>query len=354
MTCQKQFFRKKSKRVKPYKLQQNIDWNVMQTSARNAIRWTITILGFLLTMNLAHASEDILLEPVKVSAHVYYFHGQSGMASAENLGFMSNAGFVVTNTDVIVFDALGTPALGKAMMAAIRQISAKPIKRIIVSHYHADHFYGLQAFKEDNIEIWAHENGRADLESDNARERLVQRKSDLSPWVNDLTRLTPADRWLSFKEGKPILFESGGIHFRIIDSSGAHSPDDIMLFVEEDKVLFAGDLYFTGRIPFVGNADSKAWLAALDRMLEVHPAIVIPGHGEASSAPDKDMALTREYLVFLRKNMGEAVENMVQFDDAYKQIDWSRFQNLPAFQQANRVNAYGTYLLMEQTSLHKQ
>lgn len=313
----------------------------------------MAMLAMLLAMTAARASEDIVLEPVKVSAHVYYFHGQSGMASAANKGYMSNAGFVVTNTGVIVFDALGTPALGKAMLAAIRKVTPNPVRRLIVSHYHADHFYGLQAFKDKHAEIWAHENGRTELASDNARERLAQRKTDLAPWIDDRTRLIPADRWLGFSAGKSILFESGGMHFRLIDSSGAHSPDDIMLYVEEDKVLFAGDLYFTGRIPYVGNTDSKAWLAALERMLEVHPAIVIPGHGVASSDPEKDMALTREYLVFLRKNMGDAVENMVQFEDAYKQVDWSRFENLPAFQQANRINAYGTYLLMEQASLHK-
>ena len=70
------------------------------------------------------------------------------MASAQNKGFMSNAGFVVTGDGVVVFDALGTPALGRAMLAAIRRITPQPVKRVIVSHYHADHFYGLAAFKD--------------------------------------------------------------------------------------------------------------------------------------------------------------------------------------------------------------
>ena len=96
----------------------------------------------------AHAAvEDIRLAPVKVSPHVYYFHGQSGVAGAANKGFMSNAGFVVTNDGVVVFDALASPALGEAMVKAIRAITPQPIRRVIVSHYHADHFYGLQALK---------------------------------------------------------------------------------------------------------------------------------------------------------------------------------------------------------------
>lgn len=308
------------------------------------------ILG-LLALQPACAATDIHLTPTRVSEHVYYFHGQSGMASVSNKGFMSNAGFVVTGDGVIVFDSLGTPALGEAMLAAIRTITPKPVKRVIVSHYHADHIYGLQAFKAQEIEIWAHENGQGYLHSDVAQQRLAERRSDLAPWVNEHTRLIPADRWLSFRNAKSIPFESGGMRFRIIDSSGAHSPEDIMLFVEKDRVLFAGDLYFTGRIPFVGNADSKAWLAALDRMLEVQPVIVVPGHGNASNNPKQDLRLTRDYLIFLRKKMGEAADEMMDFDEAYRKVDWTPFEKYPAFEQANRLNAYGTYILMENESL---
>ena len=301
----------------------------------------------------AFASDDIVLAPEKVTPHVYYFHGEAGMASAANKGYMSNAGFVVTNDGVIVFDALGTPALGKAMLTAIEKITAKPIKRVIVSHYHADHYYGLQAFKARGVEIWGHENGRDELRSDEAQQRLAQRKVALAPWVNENTRLIPADRWLHFDQSRVIPFASGGMHFRIIDVSGAHSSSDIMLYVEEEKVLFAGDLYATGRLPFVGDADSRTWLAALDRMRDLHPAIAIPGHGTASGNTEQDMQLTRDYLLFLRKTMGAAVADMVDFDQAYKAVDWTPFKNYPAFDQGNRINAYGTYLRMEQESLHE-
>jgi glyoxylase-like metal-dependent hydrolase (beta-lactamase superfamily II) len=324
----------------------------------------VAALGLLLPGAAASASagaSDIELQPLKVSSHVYYFRGEPGMASAENKGFMSNAGFVVTNDGVVVFDALATPVLGEAMLKAIRKITPQPVRRVIISHYHADHFYGLQAFKAQGaaqggaqgIEVWAHENGRASLNSDFTLERLRQRRAALHPWVDENTRLVPADRWLSFKDARPVSFELGGLHFRVIESAGAHSAEDVMLFVEEDGILFAGDLFFTGRIPFVGEADSKVWLAALDRMLEAKPRIVIPGHGEASDRTMQDMQLTRDYLLFLRKKMGEAVADLVPFEEAYQQVDWSPFEKYPAFQQANRINAYGTYLLMEKESLSR-
>ncbi|MDQ9170158.1 MBL fold metallo-hydrolase [Oxalobacteraceae bacterium R-40] len=293
------------------------------------------------------------MQPVKVAPNVYYFRGESGMASAANKGFMSNAGFVVTSDGVVVFDALATPVLGKAMLKAIREITAKPVKHVFISHYHADHFYGLQPFKAQGAKIWAHENERTTLNSDFTLERLKQRRTDLYPWVNDDTRLIPADQWLQFKDKKSIPFKLGTTSFRVIDASGAHSPGDIMLFVEEQRVLFSGDLFFTGRIPFVGDANSKSWLETLGHMLETNPLMVVPGHGEMSADPIKDMTLTRDYLLFLREKMGKAVEEMVPFEEAYRNVDWSPFAKYPAFEQANRINAYGTYLLMEKESLSK-
>ncbi|MDP3671542.1 MAG: MBL fold metallo-hydrolase [Telluria sp.] len=314
----------------------------------------LALAGFLFVQRAqAQEQEQIRLDPVKVSEHVYYFRGAAGAASAANKGFMSNAGFVVTSDGVLVYDALATPVLGKAMIAAIRSVSKQPIRKVIVGHYHADHIYGLQEFRKIGAHIEAHHNGQLYLHSDIARQRLEQRKAELFPWVDDHTVVVAADKWLSFEDNKEIAFEMGGVRFRIIDSSGAHSPEDIMLFVENDRVLFAGDLYFSGRIPFVGNADSKRWLQALDRMLDAKPAIVIPGHGDASATTVQDMRLTREYLLFLRARMGAAVQDLTGFEEAYRKTDWSAYEKVPAFGQANRLNAYGTYILMEQESLQQ-
>jgi hypothetical protein len=81
--------------------------------------------------------------------------------------------------------------------------------------------------------------------------------------------------------------------------------------------------------------------------------VVIPGHGAASTDPLADLELTRSYLLFLREQMGKAVADMLSFDEAYKAVDWRRFEKYPAFSEANRLNAYGTYLLMERESLAK-
>jgi glyoxylase-like metal-dependent hydrolase (beta-lactamase superfamily II) len=318
-------------------------------------------------MNLAHALLAVTLglfaavagaqplplklQPKKASERVYYFEGEPAMASSANRAFNSNAAFVVTNDGVVVFDALGTPALGAAMKAAIANVTQQPIRLVIVSHFHADHFYGLQALAGPGVEIWAHANSREVLGSPSAQDRLEQRRRDLWPDVDQDTRLIGATRWLDFGASRETAFERGGVRFRLIDVAGAHAPDDIMLWVENDRVLLAGDLYFSGRIPFVGNADGKTWLAAMDRIGPLKPAMVIPGHGGASTNPQPDIDLTREYLRFLREQMGKAVLELTPFDEVYAATDWSRFAKVPAFEAANRINAYGTYLRMEQEAL---
>jgi glyoxylase-like metal-dependent hydrolase (beta-lactamase superfamily II) len=296
----------------------------------------------------ARAQDDIVLTPKQVAPRTWFFQGEAGMASAQNKGFMSNAGFVVTGDGVVVFDALGTPALGRAMLAAIRRITPQPVKRVIVSHYHADHFYGLAAFKDAGAEIWAQRRAQAYLTSGQASDRLAQRRLDLFPWVDEKTRIVTPDVWLDGDTD----FRLGGITFRVLYAEGAHSPEDVMMYVVEERVLFAGDLLFAGRVPFVGTADSKGWLKAMDKMIAVKPAVVIPGHGAASTDVERDLVLTRDYLVYLRETMGRAVADLDSFDDAYARTDWSKFKGLPAFEQANRINAYGTYLLMEQEALN--
>jgi glyoxylase-like metal-dependent hydrolase (beta-lactamase superfamily II) len=187
------------------------------------------------------------------------FQGETGVASATNRGFMSNAGFVVTDDGVVVFDALGTPPLGAAMIAAIRRITAQPIRRVVVSHYHADHIYGLQAFKAIGAEIWAQRKAKLYIDSPLATDRLAQRRTELAPWVDERTHVVPPDVWIDGDTD----FRLGGITFRLIYSGGAHSPEDTMLYVVDDRVLYAGDLVFAGRVPFVVGADSRGWLEAM-------------------------------------------------------------------------------------------
>lgn len=293
---------------------------------------------------------DVKVRAVKLAAHSYYVPGQAGAASTRNEGFMSNAGFVVTPAGVVVFDTLGSPSLAQAMVKRIRAITKQPIRIVIVSHYHADHYYGMQVFQELGAEVWAHENGRYVGGTEDQKLRYEQRKTILGKWINDKTQRFPdPDKWLSGDTD----FELGGIHFSLRYVGPAHSPEDMVMFVQEDGVLYAGDLVFKGRVPFVGDADSRLWLNAMDKLIAFQPRVLVPGHGGASDTPIQDLTLTRDYLRYVRAEMGKAVADLVPFEDAYLATDWSRYEHMPAFLEANRRNAYNTYILMEKESLSK-
>jgi glyoxylase-like metal-dependent hydrolase (beta-lactamase superfamily II) len=138
------------------------------------------------------------------------------------------------------------------------------------------------------------------------------------------------------------------VDFVIRHAGPAHTAEDLAVWLPQRGVLFSGDLVFRGRIPFVGQADSRQWIASLEKLIADAPRTVVPGHGPASTDPLADLKLTRDYLVHLRQAMGEAARMLEPFDEAYNRTDWSRFEALPLFRAANRINAYNTYLLMEQ------
>ncbi|QJR15083.1 MBL fold metallo-hydrolase [Usitatibacter palustris] len=307
------------------------------------------LLVSLVALAADYAAIKSVVKPVPVTARAFYVQGEAGVASSANEGFNSNAGFVVTDEGVVVIDALGSPALGNALLQAIRKVTNKPVKRVIVTHYHADHFYGLKAFKDAGAEIWAHVSAQEYFESGEAGRRLEQRARDLFPWVEDNMPLVKADRWLD----ADTSFTMGGIRFDIAHLGPAHSLEDTIVVVPSEGLLFSGDILYTGRIPFVGEADSKRWLAMMDRLIALKPRVMVAGHGEVSRDPAKDFTLSREYITYMRTVMGKAVEDFVPFEEAYAKTDWSRFAKIPAFDAANRVNAYGQYLVMERESLKK-
>jgi glyoxylase-like metal-dependent hydrolase (beta-lactamase superfamily II) len=295
----------------------------------------------------APASVEMTLK--QVSEHTYFVEGVPGIPT-DNEGFISNAGVVVTGAGVVVFDTLGTPSLAHKLLEKIREITEQPVVRVIVSHYHADHIYGLQVFADLDAEILAPAGADLYLASENARERLDERRFTLDPWVNDDTRLVYPDRML--KEG--TRFRLGDVDFTVTVVGNAHSDGDLTLYVEPDRVLFSGDIIFEGRVPFLGDSNTKLWAQVLERMEHEKLVALVPGHGGVAEKPNEAIRLTRRYIAFLREQMEQAVDEMIPFDEVYAEIDWSEFEDLPAFSEVNRRNAYQVYLSLEEELLANQ
>jgi glyoxylase-like metal-dependent hydrolase (beta-lactamase superfamily II) len=289
-----------------------------------------------------YAPVSVDMPAFQVAEHTYYVRGVPGMAT-ENEGFISNAGFIVTDDGVVVFDTLGSPSLAVELRRRIAEVTDQPVTRVIVSHYHADHIYGLQVFADEGAEIIAPRGAYEYLESVTAAERLDERRFSLDPWVNDDTRLVRPDLLVEDE----YRFSQGGVDFQVNYMGSAHSDGDMTLLVLTDGVLFSGDLIFEGRVPFVGDADSKRWLETLRSLEQSDFVALIPGHGPAARDPKQAVARTAGYLAYLREVMGEAVDNLSDFATAYDNADWSRFERMPAFEAAHRRNAYQVFLSME-------
>ena len=301
------------------------------------------LVGLVFGLNAVLAAAEQPMQAQQVSRSAWYVQGVSELGSSANQNFISNAGFVVTPTGVVVIDALGSPALAESLVAKIKKTTPLPITHVLVTHYHADHIYGLQVFKGLGAKIFAHRAALIYLNSDTARLRLEASREQLFPWVDENTHLVEPDAWIDADQDLSI----GGMVFQARIVGPAHTPEDLAFYLPAEKVLFAGDLVFRNRIPFVGQADSRHWITALDQLLAFDAEVIVPGHGPVSNDAKHDMQQTREYLVYLRTAMGRAAEAMEPFDEAYERTDWSKFAHLPLFKSANRMNAYNTYLQLE-------
>jgi len=285
---------------------------------------------------------EVDMDLTRVSTHVWYVQGAAGIAT-DNAGFISNSAAVITDEGIVIVDALGSPSLAQLMLEKIRAISDKPVVKVIVTHYHADHVYGLQLYRELGAKILAPAGYHEYLEAPIAEERLEERRLSLDPWVNDDTRLVPPDEIIDADQE----FTLGGVSMKIIYFGAAHSDGDMALLVKNDKVLISGDLIFEGRIPFTGGSDTRHWMETLAGLDRSNLTTLVPGHGPAVENPAETVSLTLRYLTRLREVMAPAVDDMESFAEAFEAADWSEFEHLPAFEAAHRINAYGVYLSLE-------
>jgi len=327
----------------------------MQVACRSIITLTLMLCAPAVAQQAAPyppLSRPLVIKQVP-GAPIYYTLGAPGIPEKSNEGNTSNAGFVVTPEGVVVFDALGTPSLGWNLLEAIRKVTSTPIRYNVVSHYHADHIYGLQAFKDHTSSVVIAQDRATEYREDEetsgerANQRLGQRRQALAPWVDEKTRVVPPD--LTFKTQATLYL--GGKHFVLVYAGPAHSASDSMMMVEPDGVLFAGDVVQNGRVPFMNaeDVDTANWLRSLDEVAKLNPKFIIPGHGLPSTGAKEAIAFTREYITYLRAAMSKAVADWDDFDHAYANTDWSKYRNMPAFDANNRGNAYRIFLELERS-----
>ncbi len=301
----------------------------------------------------AHVKETLK----KIKEDVYGVFGAHEQVSYENRGFISNAYFVVTKEGVLVFDTLTTYKLGKELVETIRSITAKPIRFTVVSHYHTDHFYGVGALKEAGSVIIAHE-WALDYISQPSSQNFYEARKKLLREHMEGTQMLPPD--ITFTRDLDI--HMGRLTFQVRHFCKAHTPGDIVLWIPEKKVLFSGDIVFDGRLPFLGSGNSKSWLVCLDKILELDPDILLPGHGDPMLTKERirdKVMWTKKYISDLRNTIRRMIEEGMDIDYVREHINEEllkidpAYAQVPVFFDVNPVNAYYVYFEIENELLEE-
>ncbi len=295
----------------------------------------------------SHVSETLK----KIDTSIYGVFGVYEQVSYENRGFISNAYFVVTDEGVVVIDALSTYKLGKELVETIRKVTRKPIRFVVITHYHTDHFYGAGALKEAGAVTIAHEWADEYVSKESSWNFYEARKKILKDHM-DGTKMESTD--ITIDSGLKINL--GKETFVVRQFCKGHTAGDIMVWIPEKRVLFGGDIVFDGRLPFLGSGFSKSWLKCLDKILELKPRFLLPGHGKPMLTEKRILdrvRWTRKYISDLRNTIRKMIEEGRDLDYIRENINTAlieidpMYAQVPVFFDVNPVNAYYVYFEIE-------
>jgi cyclase len=272
------------------------------------LKWVVVFLAGLIWAGVAWAEKP---KTVEVWKNLFTLtHGE---------GIDSNTTFLITNEGVIVVDTRVTPAEAKKVKEEVRKQTQLPILYTINTHYHGDHSFGNQVFKDTHI--IAHENVRKALEGESGKAHLEVFKSFKIPGMDE-TMITPPN--MIFKEKMHVY--AGEYHLELIHAPG-HTDGDLFIYIESLKTIIAGDLITTGKIPYMGDAYIENWINALNYIGDLDAEIYIPGHGNPGGKPL--LIAMKHYLIDLRRlvtfQIGEG-RSLKETQDAVRPVLEKKFR----------------------------
>lgn len=252
----------------------------------------------------------------------------------------ANAGFVVTGEGVIVIDALASPQQGEQLVQAIRRTTREPIRWLVLTHHHPDHHFGGIVFRRLGAHVIAHPDRRA-LASEGGEDALM------ADWV----RVVGLDAMRNFEfadiPDRPVTgtdtLRLGGRTLVISHPGAAHSAGDLLVWLPESKVLFAGDVLVEDGVTMVVDGNSGVLLRALAGIDSLRPRIVVPGHGAIPPRPSGLVSRTRSYITQLQSDMRSAIGRGVPMGRAIKHLppaDAARPVSLNSRRRRNAVRVY--------------
>ncbi len=296
------------------------------------------------------APDDRSLPVYKIAKDTYMLLGNISTLNDNNRGWNGNAGFIVTSEGVVVIDTLGTPKLGRRVIATIRSLTDKPIRYLIVTHNHPDHSYGAAPFANiEGVTVIAHK-GSIQYNLSATLDSSVQYRRELLP--EDMRGFKPveADIYIDVETFKSHRIELGDAVFEIYNTGRHHSHGDLVVHQLKQDVVWISDLAFNQRTTFLGDGHSQQILIAQDWLLDKFSKanLMVPGHGSAQTAPFPMVGKTRDYVQRLRDAMAKAVDQGVDMYDAVQGVEFSDWKGTYLYEENQRANANFIYREMEQ------
>ena len=304
------------------------------------------------------ADEDFQL--VKVAEGVYAAIAKpGGLASG-------NAGFVIGDDGVLIFDTFFTPAAIEELIGEIQSLTKLPIKYAVNSHYHLDHTGGNQVLVERGVPIVAHDNVMIWQTTKNKRflpapEDLQKRKADAAKQLSETPedqkdkraqlerQIRRYDAMMSIRLTNPTkTFSSGTLRLNlgkrevILATLPGHTGGDVFAYVPHANVVFTGDLGWSKTLPNLVDATVNDWIPTLDKMLAQYPtAKFVPGHGNVAEAAD--IRTFRDYLDDLRSRVSKGIADGLTIDQAKQQLTLPDRYKAFAFQNFATPNVEDMY-----------
>jgi glyoxylase-like metal-dependent hydrolase (beta-lactamase superfamily II) len=263
---------------------------------------------------------DVVFKPVVDG--VYAYVGEIEGRTYDNEGLNANIGLVVTNAGAVLIDSGASFQSARKIHEAAKKVTSQPVKWVINTGDQDHRWLGNGYFTAQGIETIAHAAAQADMQKRSGEhlEGLKVLKERLDGTVPTLPTRFVADQ--------DTRLELGGTVLELKYRKGGHTPGDMVVWMPQKSVLFAGDVVYVDRVLGLHPvSNTKNWLESFAVIDELKPRLIVPGHGNITNLATAQ-AQTRDLLLALRAHMKKAVDDGVDLGAAVKSFNGRPFASL--------------------------
>ena len=307
------------------------------------MRYLILFL-FVVALNPAWSRPSERIDIQEVTDNVYALVGQRGPMSKWNYGTNATFGVVITNTGVVLIDSGASYLAAKQIHRKIKQITSKPVELVINTGSEDLRWLGNSYFKSLGAQIITSKVALKD-QHERAANLLSRLDEYIFPKFSAGTEDVYADK--VFDKEKTLIV--GGVKFILHYTGPAYLQGDFFVWLPDQKIVFSGDIISTERMLAVSrDSNSASWLKAFERIAELKPDHVIPGHGHATTMK-KATADTYDFLSLLRSSVKEFIKKGGQIENvsSLKEYPLSPYERLIGYDMLLGRNALHVYMELE-------